>query len=83
MQRPENLSDLPNSFVVVTSEAEADFVQQTGKFKISDSSPINPQGPKRRLKKSRDWFETEKEYLEYLLIMDALDIELFPGDEET
>ena len=37
---------------------------------------------RRRLRKVREWFDTEKEYLEYLLVMDALDIELIPGDEE-
>ena len=77
MKKPGNLAELPTSYVVVTSEAEADMVEDTGKFKIDKEE----RG--RRLKKTRDWFETEKEYLEYLLVMDALDIELFPGDEET
>jgi len=77
MRKPENLAELPTSYVVVTSEAEADMVEDTGKFKIDKEE----RG--RRLKKTRDWFETEKEYLEYLLVMDALDIELFPGDEEA
>ena len=77
MKKPDNLAELPTSYVVVTSEAEADMVEDTGKFKIDKEE----RG--RRLKKTRDWFETEKEYLEYLLVMDALDIELFPGDEET
>ena len=73
MAKPDNLEKLPESFVVVTDEAEADLLVQTSQFNIDR---------RRRLRKTRDWFETEKEYLEYLLVMDALDIEIIPGDDE-
>ena len=75
MKKPNNLDELPESFVVVTDEQEAEEIEQTEKFKIDKDS-------RRKLRKTREWFETEKEYLEYLLVMDALDIELIPGDEE-
>lgn len=31
----------------------------------------------------REWFETNEDYLQYLLVMDALDIELIPADDES
>ena len=74
MKKPGNLDDLSNSYVVVTDEEEADEIERTGKFVIDDR--------RRMLRKTREWFETEKDYLEYLLVMDALDIELIPNDEE-
>ena len=74
MKKPGNLDDLPNSYVVVTDEEEADEIERTGKFVIDDR--------RRMLRKTREWFKTEKDYLEYLLVMDALDIELIPNDEE-
>lgn len=76
MKKPENLDELPSSVVVVTDEAEAEEVQNTAKFQIDKNS-------RRKLRKTREWFETEKEYLEYLLVMDALDIELIPEDSEN
>ena len=74
MKKPGNLDDLSNSYVVVTDEEEADEIERTGKFVIDDR--------RRMLRKTREWFKTEKDYLEYLLVMDALDIELIPNDEE-
>lgn len=74
MKKPDNLEELPESYIVVTDEKEADLIEKEGRYQVENKL--------RRLKKTREWFETEKEYLEYLLVMDALDIELIPGDEE-
>ena len=74
MQKPENLDKLPETFVVVTDEAEADEIERDGRFVVDKG---------RRLRKTREWFETEKDFLEYLLVMDALDIELISSDEES
>jgi len=67
LSKPEHLSELPLTYVVV-AESEKD---------------LNEKDERRRLKRTMEWFETEKEYLEYLLVMDALDIELIPCDEEA
>ena len=75
MQLPENVEELPQSYVVVTDEEEAERLIESGEIKLDESG--------RKLRKTRDWFETEKDYLEYLLVMDALDIELIPGDDEA
>ena len=74
MKKPANLDEMPTSKVVVTEESEADEIQQDGRFRIE-------KGNRRNLRKTREWFQTEKEYLEYLLVMDALDIELVSTDD--
>ena len=65
-----NLEELPDSRVVVIDQSEADRIKKDGRFKIETGDG------RRNLRKTRQWFETEKEYLEYLLVLDALDIEL-------
>ena len=80
MQKPDNLAELPKSYVVITDEEEADKIQKEGIYDISKEAGQKQR--RRDLRKTREWFETEKEYLEYLLVMDALDIELIPEDKE-
>ena len=78
MQKPKNLEELPDSKVVVTDQSEADRIEESGRFKVKRGNRY------RNLDKTREWFKTEKEYLEYLLVMDALDIELLSdSDEQT
>ena len=81
MLKLDNVDEITESFIVVTDEAEANRIENERSL-ATMLRDVKKQDS-RRLKKARDWFDTESEFLEYLLVMDALDIEVIPADEES
>ena len=75
MQQPSNLNELPFSKVVITDQSEGDLIEKEKRFKVE-------RGNSRNLRKTREWFLTQKDYHEYLLVMDALDIDLISSDDQ-
>lgn len=75
MKKPPNPKEITTSKVVLTDENEADKIEKDGRFQIDKDKG-------RSLRKTREWFETEKDFLQYLLVLDALDVELIYSDEE-
>ena len=86
MLEPDDFTEINPSKVGIRDE-EAEQFDRTPDPPVTHSTPndlstesITPDDRRRYLERERAWFETERNRLEWLMVVDALELKLRPGD---